>query len=256
MISAMASASTMNVAAVLFDIGDTLWHAASAPPPSEFRRMAADRATESLARLGVSGFDPAVVSRVAWDAMEAAAAVAKRTDLAEPDYAVITSKALREIGLELRPEDALALLDSIYVSGAEGGKEAYPDARKTLDELRRRGFKLGIVTNRSFGGERFRTDLRDACLDIPWDTVAVSVEVGFLKPHPGLFIAALEALDVAPSETLMVGNSLAEDIAGAQALGMHTAWKRSKPDADGVTPDIVFDNVSELLDHPLLEASA
>ena len=45
----------------------------------------------------------------------------------------------------------------------------------------------------------------------------------------------------------MVGNSLAEDVAGAQALGIAAAWKRSAPDAEGVIPDFTFDELSELL---------
>jgi FMN phosphatase YigB (HAD superfamily) len=51
----------------------------------------------------------------------------------------------------------------------------------------------------------------------------------------------------------MVGNSLLEDVAGAQALGMRAAWKRSTPDAEGVEPDFVFDEVPELLDWHALE---
>jgi len=46
----------------------------------------------------------------------------------------------------------------------------------------------------------------------------------------------------------MVGNSLLEDIGGAQALGMLGAWKRSEPDAEGVVPDFMFDDLPELLD--------
>jgi FMN phosphatase YigB (HAD superfamily) len=52
----------------------------------------------------------------------------------------------------------------------------------------------------------------------------------------------------------MVGNSLAEDIAGAQRLGIRAAWRRCKPDADDVTPDFTFDDLSELLDLSELEA--
>jgi FMN phosphatase YigB (HAD superfamily) len=54
----------------------------------------------------------------------------------------------------------------------------------------------------------------------------------------------------------MVGNSLAEDVAGAQRLGMAAAWRRSAPDAEGVIPDYVFDEVRELLDIPELKAVA
>jgi FMN phosphatase YigB (HAD superfamily) len=81
------------------------------------------------------------------------------------------------------------------------------------------------------------------------------VEVGYLKPHPAIFEHALGALAVAASETVMVGNSLAEDVGGAQRLGMATAWRRCAPDAEGVMPDFAFDELTELLGMPGLEGA-
>lgn len=243
----------MGFRAVLFDVGDTLWHSAEAPPPAEFRRLASLRARKYLARENIPAPDDLDVSRIAWDAVELAMKRARDTDRIEPDYAEVGRIALAEHGMRLSYQQAVGLLDAIYVSGADGGKAAYPDARTTLETLRARGFKLAIVSNRAFGGDRFRDDLRAAGLDIDWDATIVSVEVGYLKPHPEIFRSALAALDVPAHQSLMVGNSLAEDIAGAQALGISAAWKRFNPDAEGVRPDFTFDEVSELLDWPPLE---
>lgn len=243
----------MGFRAVLFDVGDTLWHSAEAPPPAEFRRLASMRAKQYLAGANVAPRDDLDVSRIAWDAVELAMQRARQTDRVEPDYAEVARNTLAESGLSLSHQHAVGLLDAIYVSGVDGGKAAYPDARTTLDTLRLRGFKLAIVSNRAFGGDRFRDDLRAAGLDIDWDATIVSVEVGYLKPHPEIFRCALAALDIPAHQALMVGNSLAEDIAGAQALGISAAWKRFNPDAEGVRPDFTFDEVSELLDWPPLE---
>ncbi len=239
--------------AILFDIGDTLWHSGGAPPPAQFRRLAARRATSRLRHLGLSHPDPSLVARSAWVALEEAMRAARTTDLVEPDYGAVSQQALHELGLELTRDQAAELLEATYISGIEGGKAPFDDARSTLLELRRRGFLLGTVTNRAFGGERFRTDLREAGLDIGWDAEAVSVEVGYLKPHPAIFLFALKQLDVAPSETLMVGNSLADDVAGAQQLGIAAAWRRSPPDAEGVLPDFSFDEIADLLAIPELQ---
>ncbi len=238
----------MSFRAILFDIGDTLWHSGSAPPPEEFRRMAAERCERELCSMGLKHDDPGAVARTAWLALEEAMREARRTDLVEPDYGEVTRAALADLGLRLTNEQAAQLLEATYVSGVEGGKEPYPDAVATLAELRRRGFLLASVTNRAFGGERFRADLRDAGLDIGWDAESVSVEVGFLKPHPKIFEHALSTLRVNASEALMVGNSLAEDVAGAQALGIRAAWRRCAPDAEDVTPDFAFDELAELLE--------
>ncbi|MBE0608350.1 MAG: HAD family hydrolase [Dehalococcoidia bacterium] len=246
----------MQLRAVLFDVGDTLWHAAQPPPPAEFRRMAAERAGAFLRHIGTPCRDPEQLARVAWASMEGAMRAARSSDCVEPDYAAIARSAAAGEGVLLTHAQAAALMDAIYISGAEGGKLAYPDARHTLLELRNRGFRLGIVTNRAFGGERFRTDLRELGLDVGWDAVSVSVEVGFLKPHPALFEHALTALGLEPRQALMVGNSLVEDVSGAQALGIAAAWKRSQPDADGVTPDLTFDEVSDLLRWPPLKEAA
>lgn len=246
----------MQFRAVLFDVGDTLWHAATAPEPAEFRRMAAARAAAFLSERGIRCPDPDQLARATWDAMEDAMRAARTTDRVEPDYPSVARAAAAGCGVLLTTEQAGALMEAIYVSGAEGGKAAYPDARPTLIELRRRGFRLGIVTNRAFGGERFRDDLRELGLDVGWDAIAVSVEVGYLKPHPALFEHALNSLAIPPGQALMVGNSLIEDVAGAQALGITAAWKRSRPDAEGVTPELTFDEVSELLGWPPLKEAA
>jgi len=242
----------MLIKAVLFDIGETLWHSLAAPSPEEFRRRSADRVASVLQSLGIQRDDPGAVARCAWLAVEGAIREARAGDLREPDYVAIARDALAADGLRLSADQVAVVLDAAYVSGVEGGKEAFADARPTLDELRRRGFLLATVTNRAFGGPRFRDDLRAAGLEIGWDAESVSVEVGYLKPHPAVFRHALEMLRVEAGEALMVGNSLREDVAGAQALGIMAAWVRSKPDAEGVTPDFVIESVSGLLDLPPL----
>ena len=233
--------------AILFDIGDTLWHSRAAPPAEEFRRLAAQRAAEFLEAQGIHHDDPALVARATWTALEDAMRAARATDRVEPDYGEVSRRALEGLGVTMNRRDAGALLEATYISGIEGGKAPFDDAARVLAELRRRGFRLGVVTNRAFGGERFRSDLRDAGLDIGWDVEAVSVEVGYLKPHPAIFEFALNRLAISPAEALMVGNSLAEDIAGAQALGVAAAWRRSPVDAEGVVPEYTFDELTELL---------
>ena len=217
--------------------------------------MAAVRAAQFFARHAIRGLDPATAARVAWDAMEDGITAA-REDLRERDYPELARIALKCRGVLLSHELAGRFLDAIYVSGPEGGKVAMPGARETLLALRARGFLLAMVTNRSFGGDRFRSDMVKAGLDIGWDAESVSVEVGYRKPHRRLFEHALEHLNVEPAAAMMVGDSLAQDIAGAQRLGMATAWRVSAPDAEGVLPDFTFDQLPELLDIPLLRGSA
>ena len=91
----------------------------------------------------------------------------------------------------------------------------YDDVLPVLEELRRHGQKLGLVSN----GER---DLDEFVLHhaLEVDVAIGSRAFGRTKPHPTIFAAALERLGVEPEDAAMVGDSYADDIEGARALGM------------------------------------
>jgi HAD superfamily hydrolase (TIGR01549 family) len=91
----------------------------------------------------------------------------------------------------------------------------YEDALPVLDELRRHGLKIGLISNGQRDLEEFATH---HTLEV--DAVVGSKAHGRVKPHASIFVAALQALDVAPDETAMVGDSYEDDIEGARALGI------------------------------------
>ncbi|MFN0095146.1 MAG: HAD family hydrolase [Dehalococcoidia bacterium] len=246
----------MRLRAVFFDIGDTLWHEAYPEMGGARGRLGRSGASAWAEQYGFHTLDPDRVASAAWNALTAARRAARRSDLREPDAAVVAQQAIRSLGAEIGLEPAAALMDAIYVSGAASGKALYEDAVPVIDEIRRRGFLVGMITNRAFGGARFRADLRTLGLDFAWDAEVVSAEAGFMKPHPAIFRRALAEAKVAAAESLMVGDSLADDIAGAEAVGMQTAWRRTPAEASdevasaGVVPGFTFDVLTELLEHP------
>lgn len=74
------------------------------------------------------------------------------------------------------------------------------------------------------------------------------------KPEPAMFMAALERLGAPPAGTLMIGDRLDTDIAGAVQVGMRTALVLSgvpaAPAPEGTTvatPDAVFEDLADLL---------
>jgi len=91
----------------------------------------------------------------------------------------------------------------------------YDDVLPALAELRRHGLRLGLVSN----GQR---DLEEFVVHhaIDVDVAVGSAAFGRTKPHPSIFLAALERLEVEPPDAAMVGDSYEDDIAGARALGM------------------------------------
>jgi len=54
--------------------------------------------------------------------------------------------------------------------------------------------------------------------------VVTSESARSYKPHPGIFRAALEAMDAAAERTLHIGDSLHSDIGGARAVGIRSVW--------------------------------
>jgi putative hydrolase of the HAD superfamily len=109
-----------------------------------------------------------------------------------------------------------------------------------LESLRERGLKLGLVSNAFDPPDLLHRDLAQFGLAERLDVALFSSEVGRRKPDPEIFQRALDALGVAAREALFVGDSLANDIAGAAALGLRTCqalWFRADDDPGGPEPD-------------------
>jgi HAD superfamily hydrolase (TIGR01549 family) len=99
--------------------------------------------------------------------------------------------------------------------GVSENFELFEDVHPVMDELRAARLKIAVVSN----GIRDLTEfVGHHRLDV--DAIVDSRSHGRVKPHPTIFQAALDALDVASSVAVMVGDSLEEDIEGARALGM------------------------------------
>ncbi len=89
----------------------------------------------------------------------------------------------------------------------------------TLVELRRRGYRLGLITNRS-KVDRFYELLDQVELRPYFDLVLASGEVGVHKPEPGIFYAALERLDAEAKRSIYVGDNYWADVVGARRAGI------------------------------------
>jgi pyrophosphatase PpaX len=93
----------------------------------------------------------------------------------------------------------------------------YPGVVETLDELRRRGVKVGLVTGKS----RSSYEVTSVTADIgPFDVLVMDDDVDEPKPHPQGMLIALSKLSVEPHRTLYIGDSLS-DIHAASAAGSH-----------------------------------
>jgi HAD superfamily hydrolase (TIGR01662 family) len=125
--------------------------------------------------------------------------------------------------------------------------ELYDDAVPVLAELRAAGLRIGLVSNSARDVREFA---RHHGLDV--DAGISSFHHGRTKPHASIFRAVLDLLAVEPAEAVMVGDTIADDIEGALALGLRAILL----DRDGRHPDFEprIQTLNDLL--PILQPRA
>jgi putative hydrolase of the HAD superfamily len=115
--------------------------------------------------------------------------------------------------------------------------ELFEDTLPVLAELRAHGLKIGLVSNT---GRDLAAFVAHHALEV--DAAVGSAKHGKTKPHPAIFLSALEELGVRAEEAAMVGDSPEDDIAGARALGMRAFLVDREgrfPEAVGRLPDLL-----------------
>lgn len=112
-----------------------------------------------------------------------------------------------------------ALLEKLWRTDAEGYvKEFYPETLDFMRELKRKGIKVGILTN--MAKEFYRDYFTKACHEYvaEADVVVVSAEEGLYKPDKALYDVAAKKIGLKPEELLFVDN-LMVNVEGARAAG-------------------------------------
>ncbi|MNY65050.1 putative HAD-hydrolase YfnB [compost metagenome] len=77
----------------------------------------------------------------------------------------------------------------------------------------------------------------------------ISGSFGKGKPDKEIFLHALELLDIAPEQGVMVGDKLTTDIRGGLATGLTTVWinRKGKQQDPEIQPDYEIKHLGELL---------
>jgi putative hydrolase of the HAD superfamily len=130
-----------------------------------------------------------------------------------------------ELADELGFDDQLASrLEAAFRSDYFRYCRLAPDTLTTLETLRERGKKLGVITN---GPTEWQSRKLEALgITAFFDTILISEAEGIQKPDPRIFARALERCGVRASESLYVGDHPDADIAGARGAGLLPIWKR------------------------------
>lgn len=140
-------------------------------------------------------------------------------------------------------DDALAAdLNALYVKHRFEDIELYPDVIPALDSLRQ-DYTIGLLSNGN--GYPEQCGLPDR-----FSFVIFSQEVGVEKPDPAIFLVACQQADCAPAELMHVGDSLASDVAGANAAGAASVWlnRESLPNRSEIPPDHEVQSLAEVVD--------
>ena len=193
------------IKAVTFDVGGTLIH----PWPSVGHIY-----SEVAARHGVKNLSPELLNRnfaAAWRGR-------KNFRHTREDWAGLVDQAFNGL---CQPPPSRTFFSAIYQRFAEMvAWRIYDDVLPALNALAARDVQRAIISN---WDERLRPLLKQLRLDHYFETIIVSCEVGFTKPSTVVFAHASRNLGLAPAHILHVGDSLAEDVAGATTAGFRVA---------------------------------
>ena len=139
-------------------------------------------------------------------------------------------------------------VDQIAAFCDQAARTCIDEARPMLEQLHQR-YPLMLVSN--FYGNIDEV-LRDYGIRHLFKGIIESAVVGVRKPNPTLFRLGVDALELEPSEVLVVGDSLRKDIEPAERLGCQVLWLKGKgwtAEEDAQTHPYTITRVTEVLDY-------
>jgi putative hydrolase of the HAD superfamily len=228
----------------IFDMGDTLIHLTASMEQIRDSRIHAiyDALLENGATVG---FDELKRSYAALHEEESDHAA--RT-LEEIDVAKSLPKLLDRLRVDpkLRPP-TFDLVKKFFALEVDSWV-LFSGVHEMLAGVRVLGLKMGILSNsRSDWAIKEITNRLDIAKY--FDATVTSAAVGLRKPRPEPFREVLRELGLKADETVMIGNSVEADIAGARPLGfktIHVIFGNDTEEKD-CDPDETVYSVSEIL---------
>jgi len=196
----------MKIKAILFDVDNTL---------IDFMKM-----KQEAVRAGVSAM---IAAGLPMKQIEAECEIWRLYQEYGYEYQKIFQKVLKH---KMGRVDYSVLSAGVvaYKRKKEGFLVPYPGVKDTLPLLRKKGYKLGILSD----APRIQAWLRLASMGLHkmFDVVVTFDDTGKRKPSLLPFKKAIEKLKVKPENIVMVGDSIKRDIKSARCLGMKTILAR------------------------------
>jgi HAD superfamily hydrolase (TIGR01549 family) len=142
----------------------------------------------------------------------------------------------RDFGVEHSVDDA-DRFQQAYDATFESTLHTFPGIIEMLTSLAE-NHRFGIVTNGSPDLQWRKTRIVGLNRFFTEDDLIISEHIGQAKPHPSVYAAACERLDVAPSDALMIGDNYRGDVIGARDFGLDAIW--FGPDDAILSPQLVL----------------
>ena len=139
---------------------------------------------------------------------------AQRWDRSTRRYVAPIRTALVEAEV---PEELIEQICTIRLGYHRRSLVPRAGAVDTLKELRRRGYRLGLITVCSEDIEVLWPESQFAGL---FDAEVFSSRIGFSKPDPRIYLACCEELGVEPRQAVFVGDGANDELEGARRVGM------------------------------------
>lgn len=147
-------------------------------------------------------------------------------------------KLFKQGGFDISDEDALEFADSIY------SWQPFPETHEVLAELKRKGYKIIILSN--IDNEIIKRSIE--LMEIDFDGVVTAEEVGSYKPAHGHWQEMLRRFNVKKAEVLHVAASYIHDIIPTKEQGFDAIWinRNSENPTKEIKPDLEFKDLRPL----------
>ena len=153
-----------------------------------------------------------------------------------------------EVGFQGLSVDTLIHVERLWKEALDTWEIIRPETVPTLEELKRRGYVLGICTRRADDPTKLleKWSILHLLSTVQWTSVP-----GYSKPNPYTLILAAEEIGVNPLRCAFVGNRVDADIEAAQRAGMIpilTTWADSEEADKALGGTWIITDVSDLLE--------
>lgn len=146
------------------------------------------------------------------------------------------------------PQDKWQQADALWTHHyGEQTAQLVEGAKKTIADLRQKGYRLGIVS--SGNGRRVAREITNVGLESVFEVVVCHEQMENRKPHPEGLETAMRLMDISRAESCYIGDS-PEDIEMGKRAGILTVGVRSAYPTNwklkSSSPDIYIQSLTEL----------